>query len=244
MIKYILIMALIFVNCGDQYPTITPKYVTTGQINFKGIDGTKKNAIFLYSVPTQYLPQKSWPLLITLHGYGSNATAFHELWKSVTDSLGFVLLTPQGDERTEEDYGWTWGKDAEREVLMCMDVVRKTVHINPRRIYLAGFSAGGRLTYYLGLKYSNVFKGIAPLSASFDEEFLKDNKIFLSKLRAYIGHGTLEKNAAIDSEIAVSKLRELGITVKYVPYEGIGHNLPDPKERELLRILEFLDSGS
>jgi hypothetical protein len=36
-----------------------------------------------------------------LHGYGSNAKAFHYLWKSVTDTMGFVLLTPQGDTRTE-----------------------------------------------------------------------------------------------------------------------------------------------
>ena len=243
MIRYVIIIIIfIFLNCTDNYPPIKPCFITSGEIEFNGINGTKKHVKFLYSVPKEYTPQKSWPLVIALHGHGANAAAFHDLWKAVTDSSGFVLLTPQGDEKIGEAFAWKWGNNAERAILICMDLVRKKVHINPRQVYLTGFSAGGNLTYFMGLKYSTIFQGIAPLSAFFDEQYLQYTKIRNSKLRAYISHGTLETEIAESSEIAVSKLQDLGFVVKYVTYKGIGHGLPEPKEAALTEILKFLNS--
>lgn len=46
-----------------------------------------KNTKNLYFMPDKYTPKQTWPLVVALHGYGDNATAFHDLWKSVTDSL-------------------------------------------------------------------------------------------------------------------------------------------------------------
>jgi len=232
---------LILLGCGKKYGYIEPRSVATIQVKFKDHSGSARNTISLYSVPDQYTPEQAWPLVVALHGYGDTAASFHDLWKSVTDSLGFVLLTPQGEDRTKEGFGWTWGSSAERAVQISVDIVRKAVHVDPRRVYLTGFSLGGSLCYKLGLKYPHIFHGIAPLGAPFDKKFLSANRT-LQNLRVYIGHGTLENNFLTSAQAAAGVFQGLGAKVKLVPYEGIGHGLPEPKEKELIKILTFLDS--
>jgi poly(3-hydroxybutyrate) depolymerase len=162
--------------------------------------------------------------------------------------MGFVLLTPQGEDRTKEGFGWAWGKNAERSVEISIDIVRKAIHIDHKRIYLTGFSAGGALTYVMGLKYPQVFRGIAPLGAPFKREFMSENtKRFqvletFRNLRVYIGLRALEKRFLSDAHLAVEVFRDLGAKVEFVSYEGVGHGLPEPKKNELIRILTFLDS--
>ncbi len=237
-----ILFAFTFNGCGNNYEELQPAVIIQGQVNFSGTDGNKESVSLLYSVPPKYTPEKSWPLIVCLHGGGSNAAAFHDLWKPVTDSLGFVLLTPQGEKQMPEEFGWTWGDHAEQAVLTSMDIVRKSVHINPKRVYITGFSAGGRLSYLLGLKYSHFFHGLAALSAPFNDSLLPETKIIPHKFKVYISHGALEESLAQHAKTAAKRLRDLGIPVKYISYEGIGHTLPDPKESELLRILNYLDS--
>jgi len=122
-----------------------------------------------------------------------------------------------------------------------MDVVRKAVHIDPRRVYLAGFSAGGRLTYTIAIKHPHIFSGIAPLCAPFDKNSIPANTKQLQDRRIYISHGALETNISSDAKSAATVFKKLGSTVKYVSYDGIAHDLPKPIKEELVRILHFLD---
>jgi predicted esterase len=228
----------VLTSCGNHFSPIPPGYITRGEATFKGSNGREIKSSFLFSVPHNYNPKRSFPLIVALHGHGSNSPAFHDLWKSTADTLGYVLLTPQGENRTEEGIGW--GENAERSVLIVMDVVQKSVHIDSRKIYLAGFSSGGRLAYFLGLRYANLFHGIAALSSHFDEELVPKNKVMMNKIRVYIGHGSLEQEIAEQSKMAAASLKELGFEVNHVQYVGIGHSLPEPKEVELARILSYL----
>jgi phospholipase/carboxylesterase len=230
------------VGCAEQFKPIPPGYITIGEIQFNSSRGEAIKTRFLYSVPIGYTPEKSYPLVIALHGGGDNMVAFHDLWKSVTDTMGFVLLTPQGDSPGPQNSGWTWGANGERAALICMDVVRKSVHLNDRRMYVAGFSAGGRLSYSLGFKHHDLFRGFAALSAGFDTTLTSTLLPSSNESRAFIGHGSLELSVGRQARTAVVKLRDAGYKVEYLQYDGIGHDLPEPKEAELRRMLKYLDS--
>jgi len=78
---------LILLGCGKKYEYIEPRAVATIQVNFKNQSGSARNTISLYSVPDKYSPERAWPVVVALHGYGDHSAAFHDLWKSVTDSL-------------------------------------------------------------------------------------------------------------------------------------------------------------
>ncbi|MEJ2627973.1 MAG: PHB depolymerase family esterase [bacterium] len=229
------------IACSPKYPDCKPGAMLSGEVTFAAENGKEKIGHFVYSVPLSYDSKTSWPLIITLHGYGSNALAFHDLWKTVTDTMGFVLLTPQGDVSVENNFGWTWGDDSERLILTCLELISQEIHIDPDRVYLAGFSAGGRLTYYLGLKYSHIFRGLATLSAPFKEAMLSGNNIRDRSLRIYIGYGAMEEKISRQAIKAKSILEKKGFTVKAVGYAGVGHGLPHPQEKELSTILKYLE---
>jgi len=235
---------LVFISgCSNQYKPIPPNKMTIEEVRFAGVNGGEVNTKIIYSVPNHYNCKKSSPLIVALHGNGSNADAFHDLWKPVTDDMGFVLLTPQGENMFEDGFGWTWGDNAERSVLTAIEIVCQSINIDREKIYLAGFSAGGRLTYTIGLRHSDLFRGIAALGAHFKEEWLPENRMIINTRKAYIGHGSLETEIAEESEIAVDVLAKIGLQVKYVQYEGIGHGLPEPMEDELRKIIEYISSG-
>ncbi|MBN2410690.1 dienelactone hydrolase family protein [candidate division KSB1 bacterium] len=232
----------LLLSCGRSYDHIPPRQVTAGEIHFQGTQGEPVQNTFLYSVPQNYDPGNSYPMIVTLHGGGSNATAFHDLWKSTTDSLGFVLLTPRGDVENETGIGRRWGENAERSVMISIDIVRKAAHVDPGRIYIAGFSSGGKTAYYLGLKCANLFHGFAALGAPLEKNVFHKNKIFPNKQKIYIAHGSLETQIAEKSTPVIDELKNHGAAVEYVQYQGIGHTLPEPKEHELGRILNYLDT--
>jgi predicted esterase len=232
----------LLLSCGRSYDPIPPRQVTAGEIHFQGAQGKPVQNTFLYSVPVNYHPKNSFPMIVALHGGGSNAVAFHDLWKSTTDSLGFVLLTPRGDAGDETGIGRSWGENAEQSVMISIDIVRKAVHVDPKRIYIAGFSSGGKTAYYLGLKYANLFHGFAALGAPLDKNVIHKNKIFPNKQKIYIAHGSLETQIAEKSTPVIDELKNHGAAVEYVQYQGIGHTLPEPKEDELGRILNYLDT--
>jgi len=183
-----------FLSCQSNHQPIQPGTTIQANLSIRNQENEPITTIVLYSVPKNYKSDTPSPLLVALHGYGSNAAAFHDLWKPVTDSLGFVLLTPQGEESVLNNLGWGWGENAENFVFSSIDLIQKEVFIHPKGIYLTGFSQGGSRTYELGFRYPNIFKGIAPLGAGFKNRFLPQNLENIKCQHIYIGHGELENN--------------------------------------------------
>ncbi len=119
---------LIFLSlyCSRNGIALKPGSVVRVQIRLHNSSNSDSlRTIALFSVPKNYRVRTPYPLLVALHGYGDNAEAFHDLWKPVTDSLGFVLLTPQGEMNLVKDISWSWGENAERIILASIDLVKK-----------------------------------------------------------------------------------------------------------------------
>lgn len=197
------------------------------------------STLAIYSVPNEYSPGRSWPILIVLHGHGDVAAAFHELWRPVTDSMGFVLLTPQGDVPVS-GAGWGWSDQSEHCIRSALDHLRSQVNVDSRKIFIGGFSAGGSLAYRMGMKYAHIFAGIVALSAAFPAEPAPQNSIMLQGKPVFIGHGGLEPEIGSQSRKAKTFFERLGCRVHFEVYENIGHGLPEPKHKQLACILTFV----
>lgn len=225
-----------FQGCKE-YPEIKngnfyKKTITTERIKNSSVN-------FVYSVPKNYINVKSYPLIVVLHGHGSNCMAFGNIWKPSTDSLDVVLLSVQGEKNVFENQGFGWGVNAESDILSSIDYIKNIVNIDKDNIYLAGFSSGGSLAYYLGLKYPIQFSGIAVFSSPFRKEYL--NKTLINqKNKIFIGHGALEKGYAEDSQLAKKLFEERQVNVMYRSYPGIKHNLPKPWKKYIDELINFL----
>jgi predicted esterase len=231
-------MVVSALGCSEGFRDIGSDEARAYRIPVVRTDGMGDSTLCLVSVPAGYRPGRSWPVLIALHGYGSSAARFHLIWREAAATSGFVLITPQGEDRTEEGIGWSWGDSAEDIVRRSLEAAMTSVRIDESRIFLTGFSQGGTLTYEIALRHPHLFRGIAPIGAG-RRIPPRERLQLLAGARIYVGHGELEPRLD-EVRRMVARLDSIGCTVTLREYPGTGHGLPDSAKAELRHALEFL----
>src|SRR5580704_15005687 len=95
---------------------------------------------FSLYVPEYYTPDRSWPLVMALHGGSGNGCGFLWRWLRDARSLGAILVTPTA-------LGSTWalmGEDADTANLSrILESVRSRWTIDSTKLLLTGMSDGG-----------------------------------------------------------------------------------------------------
>lgn len=118
------------------------------------------------------------PLLMLLHGCDQDAEKFVDATRftTVADRHGIVLVAPEQTFPYHSNRCWRWyearhqhrgrGEPAELAgVATAMADERSRWRIDPRRVYVAGLSAGGAMALVLAATYPELFAGIGVHSA-------------------------------------------------------------------------------
>jgi poly(hydroxyalkanoate) depolymerase family esterase len=113
-----------------------------------------------------------------LHGCDQEAEEFADATRftAVADRHGIVLVAPEQTFRHHPNRCWRWyeARNQERgrgepaalaEVAAAMVDERARWRIDPRRVYVAGLSAGGAMALVLAATYPDVFAGVGVHSA-------------------------------------------------------------------------------
>ncbi|AHH99983.1 PHB depolymerase family esterase [Kutzneria viridogrisea] len=145
--------------------------------------GLLRNSL-LY-LPRNFKPATRIPLVLDLHGSGS--TPQQQLDRTgimqTADRNGFAVLAPQGGllaNRGKYRGGYVWNipgvslldgrpvpEDAPDDVAFLEDAITAMNHVlclDRRRVYVTGFSGGGRMTSQLGCVLSDRIAAIAPVA--------------------------------------------------------------------------------
>ena len=135
-------------------------------------------------VPASYDPAKAWPLLVGLHGSGSNHLLHRRRlfglgnepgegdYEAIRKDLplpdvGFLVLTPYGRGESAGYNGI-----AEGDVLRALDDTQRAYNVNPDRVHLTGLSMGGGGTWHIGLRYPDRFASISPVCGVADMDLM------------------------------------------------------------------------
>jgi len=172
------------------------------------IDGISQP--MLVQIPKGYTPEKSWPLLVTLHGLGDGpllAPRMHSI----------VQIGPYGRQPA-------WSTEASKQdVFQAIELAKQLLNIDAERIYLCGFSKGAITTFELALRYPDNWAACVPICGRCDQLFLIENA---EHLPFWIHAG--EKDTVLPpaySRTAYHKALELGFTHwKYTESKGMGHS--------------------
>lgn len=186
-------------------------------------------------LPKNYDASRKYPLVVSLHGEGSNhrlnlrrvfgkgnlpgesdsdATRFFPSLKDVN----FIVASPLA--RGSMGYQGI----AEKDVYDVVDDVKKRFSIDEDRVYLTGLSMGGGGALWLGLTRPDIWAAIAPVCAAApdDATALAPNAL---NLRVHLFHG------AADPTVPVARSREwnqrfkdLATAVEYTEYPNVRHN--------------------
>jgi poly(3-hydroxybutyrate) depolymerase len=203
-------------------------------------DKAEREIDYAIYVPHAYDGRAKLPLIVLLHGLGSNP---HQVirYSGITqeaEKRGYVVVAPYGyNER-----GWYGsrgkGKDgilfgeksdpgnlgelSESDVFNVMRIVQKEFKIDDNRIYLMGHSMGGGGALYLGGKYPNLWAGIAPMAPAvfFDSSILEK----MTQIPVYIVSGELDLLVPVGSVRRwVRQMEELKMDCYYNEIKGGDH---------------------
>ncbi|MEL7012387.1 MAG: alpha/beta fold hydrolase [Pseudomonadota bacterium] len=117
------------------------------------------------------------PVLVFLHGYGSSGENAISLTRMVQPALdrGYVVLAPDGLTRSTDGSGpasWNFypGWPGRDEADFLRNVVADAAErfgVDPDRVLLSGFSAGGFMVNYVACAQPDAFSAYAPVAGGF-----------------------------------------------------------------------------
>ena len=175
-------------------------------------------------VPNSYRPERSYGLVLCLHGAGFTGDSYLERWQTRLGEA-YILACP-----TLMGGNW-WTRTGEDLVLATIQAVSSRYHTDPDRVFLTGMSNGGIGAYLIGAHHATRFAAIVPMAAGLDNVLLP----FLENFRQtplYIIHGRQDEVMPVGlSRSIVKELDRLGYAYMYREHDRVhpmagGHFFP------------------
>lgn len=182
----------------------------------------KKYALY---VPESYKPEKKWPIILGLHYSTGSGADYIINWQLTAQKYGYILLCPDSNDNIH------WGKSSEQRVMALLKRIMNKYNVDKNKVYITGFSAGAHYSYYLGLKYTNIFKAIVPIGGDlfkfYDRGDIALSKVTNKHIPIYIIHGTADETVSVNkARQSRDLLLRYGYEVKYEEIQGHGHTHP------------------
>ena len=155
---------------------------------------------FVVYVPTNYNTDTDYPLMINFHGFGGTASDFVETadMRSLAESENFIAVYPQGtflggyphwnssapssdNKSSVDDIGF---------IEALIENISSTYSINENRIYAAGYSNGGFMSYYLACN-STKFAAIGSVAGTMIDDSYQNCNALVPTAMINI-HGTAD----------------------------------------------------
>lgn len=181
------------------------------------------------------------PLLLLLHGYGSNEEDLFSFAAQLPDEYFIVSarapysLPPYGSAW----YAITFDSDMnkfsdDKQAIESRDLVVKfidelieTYPIDKDKVTLIGFSQGSILSYAVALTYPEKIDRVLALSGYLNMDIVDKNLDInkISKIRFFASHGTVDQVIPVEwARKAPEFLKNLGLDVEYHEYNA-GHGV-------------------
>lgn len=199
-----------------------------------------EKAVVITTLPPNLDKSKPAPLIVALHGYGSDANDMAAAWREAAAKIGAVLIAPQALEPAGRGYSWGVVEQGEFLVLRDIEKAKAGHNIDPRRIILTGFSQGGAMCYTLAVRHPEMFAGVIPVAGYYEHRVDPIPSQPGTKLpRFVIMVGDKDEPVANNSDVA-RRLEAIGVPVQLRVYPNLGHRFPPDRQIEMNSALKFV----
>ncbi|MCF8275837.1 MAG: T9SS type A sorting domain-containing protein [Flavobacteriales bacterium] len=142
--------------------------VVQGSITHGGL----QRAYRLYQ-PNIYTGTEAVPLIINLHGYGSQAfeQEVYGSFKAIADTANFIIVHPEGTMDNAQNQFWNafgipGGPDDVGFLSALIDSISADYNIDPNRVYCTGMSNGGFMSYKMACDLGSRIAAIASVTGT------------------------------------------------------------------------------
>lgn len=245
-------------------PLLAAARVQTGFLDRTVTVGEKTYRYQVY-VPANFASQKSWPVILFLHGSGERGSdgllqtdvGLPHAIRQNSSRFPFVVVIPQCSENT------TWGAaDMKAQALAALDRSIKEFHGDRRRVYLTGLSMGGYATWDFAVAAPHRFAALVPICSGVrapsdwaelrvqlpadakDADPYAEVARRIGKTPVWMFHGDADDAVPVqEARNMAAALKAAGADFKYTEYPGIGHNSWDKAYAELDLVLWLLSKS-
>lgn len=185
-------------------------------------DGTLQP--FSIYLPEAFDPEKSYTLLVGLHGSGVSEVGFLRWTARTYADAGHIILGPRG-----RDLSAWWLGESELDAVDLVALATQIFNVDKTLVY--GFSMGGYGVWRMSFLHPELFDAAicvsgrpsAPNSNAPEDDMR--NHIGKGKDLAYLViHGTADRSVEIAATDAfIGQLKSAGYDVEYIRVEGGGH---------------------
>lgn len=251
----LIVICVLSFSCQKVKP-VAPTLVKEA-IPAKIIDQQPKLSL-VYKVRQPSISSTKTPVLILLHGLGSNESDLFDLAKHI-DGRMMVISARAPITLAEKKYSWynlsrdetAWQYNnkevlkASATLMQFVAELSKAYGLKDSPIYLAGFSQGAILSLGTALLNPDKIKGAISLSGQLYRAFLDEHRRNYTQLEILVTHGrndTVLPFSQIVKDVEILKQKGLKPDVHY--YDS-AHNISNDNFKELLRWLKHsLDKNS
>ena len=197
---------------------------------------------FQVFVPRDWTADRSWPVVLFLHGSGERGSDNEAQLKQglppwlQTHGAEFpaVVVAPQAPDDT------VWSGEVERAAMAALEKSIHTYHGDRTRLYLTGLSMGGYGVWQLAVDHPGMFAAAAPVCGGIlGLDDMPELKVYgvpanvdpyawvagrLKPTPVWIFHGAIDDQVPPADSRAMNKaLSKAGDEVRYTEFPGVNH---------------------
>lgn len=179
------------------------------------------------------------PLLVLLHGYGSNKEDLFSFAEELPDELviisaqaplsmgfgGYAWYSINFDDINGKFSDLKEAKESIIKISIFIDEIKKKYNTNPDKTFLLGFSQGAILSYSLSFFYPNKVQYVIALSGYINKELLPETISKDITTDYYCSHGSVDQVLPVEwARNSKPFLDNLGLKNMYSEY-NVGHGV-------------------
>ena len=172
----LMLIMILFSLLGCTAPRIEKAAFAGPGSHFLSLKTDGQEREYLLHLPPGASRDRPLPLVVIFHGYASSAQSMERItgMSDKADREGFIAVYPQatGFIRTAWNAGFCCGNaylegvDDLQFFWDLIEVLKRNLRIDDSRIFVAGFSNGGMMAYYLAAQMPDVIAATAVVSAT------------------------------------------------------------------------------
>lgn len=126
-----------------------------------------------FFLPNRYEPNYRYPLIVWLHGDGSNENEVSQVLPHVSTQnyIGVGVRGSRSVDPVGHRFDWAFSQAAvsrcEDAIFQAIDDATQRYSVHPNRVFLAGYGNGGMMARRVSLRHGGVFAGCISLGGRF-----------------------------------------------------------------------------
>lgn len=200
-----------------------------------------EQAPFVYKVREAVVKSANPPLLLLLHGYGSNEDDLFDFAEHLDQR--FVIISVRGPfPHSAGNYAWysldfsktpytsnnEQAEKSRQDLGKFIDLMCQKYHADTKKVFMLGFSQGAMMSLTCALTMPDKVAGAVVLSGKLREEIIPlipDNQQFVNT-KIYISHGKKDERVLFtEAEKAKKYVESKGIKPTFDVYPEAGHEI-------------------